>query len=423
MSERRTDRQVDQTLASWMGDVAPDRPPTRLLEGTFARTMKARQARTYPWHGVGIRFFLPGTGSGSRTGALVLVALVVAALVVGLVAGGPTLFPPPSPRPSPTPGATPAAKPTTRPTAAPLPASIVVTPEALVTVQGPIAMVNLGSTIWVMGAGELTRVDPDANAVTASVTLGSPTELYNGLAANDAGLWATNSDVALLYRVDLTSLKVSARIPAGLAPKGVLASAAGVWVADVHDGVVLRIDPATNTVAARITVGPVGNSGPNWLASGLGSLWVDIPNNSTIVRFDPVTNAIQATIQVPGNVLACGGFAIETDAAWVTGCSGARALARIDPTFNTVIATVDLHGFGSTPTVINGGLWVSVDTGDADSGMLVRVDRAANTIDRVLVTGSAFGGGGDIVVAAGSVWVVDGYNNALLRLPLTAFGP
>jgi streptogramin lyase len=67
--------------------------------------------------------------------------------------------------------------------------------------------------------------------------------------------------------------------------------------------------------------------------------------------------------------------------------------------------------------------WVSVDTGDATSGFLVRIDPATNAIDRVLVPGTTFGGGGDIVVAFGSVWVVDGYNNSVIRLPQSAFAP
>ena len=37
--------------------------------------------------------------------------------------------------------------------------------------------------------------------------------------------------------------------------------------------------------------------------------------------------------------------------------------------------------------------------------------------------GGPFGGGGDIVVADGAVWVSDGYNNRLLRLPMSAFAP
>ncbi|MBI3745198.1 MAG: YncE family protein [Chloroflexi bacterium] len=420
MSEPRTDRSVGQALTAWMDDVAPDRVPTRLLEETFARTMKTGQARRYPWHELGIGGLgRPFADRSTRTAVLVLVALLIAALALGLGVGGfgrglPAV-PSPSPTPEPIAGAL--------GTRAPLPPSVAVTPRAVIPAQGPIAIVSVDSAIWILRAGELDRIDTATNLVTGSVTLGGAADLYNDLAANDAGLWATDWDTALLYRVDPTTLKVVARIPAGLAPKGILASSAGVWVADTHDGKVLRIDPATNTVVARIVVGPTGSSGPNWLASGLGSIWVDVPNNATVVRISPASDAIQASIQIPPSVVPCGGFQFESTVVWVITCGGASGMAGIDPTTNTVVGSRNLGPFEGSPTLINGGQWFSMDTGDAKSGQLVRIDPATNTVDRALVPAESFGGGGGMVVDAGSVWVIDGYNNAVLRLPLAAFGP
>ena len=116
--------------------------------------------------------------------------------------------------------------------------------------------------------------------------IGSTSDLYNGIAANAAAVWATNWTTAKLARVDPVTLKV-VQIAAGLAPKGVLATADGVWVADTHDGSVLPVDLDTNKVGKGIMVGPAAASGPNWLASGLGSLWVGVPNNNSIVRVNP----------------------------------------------------------------------------------------------------------------------------------------
>lgn len=418
MSDHRTDSEMEQALTLWTEQVAPKSPPGRLLESTFVRTMGSRQVRVYPWNKFMLgRRGLSNSGSGAFFGIVVL-AMVVLAMAVGFVGGGfgPTVTP--SPSPSPTPAAT--TGPTVVPSP-PWPAPISVVADATIAVQGPIAMVSDGELLWVLAAGRIDRIDPTTNAVTASVTLGPTTDLYNGLAVSAAGLWATDWDAALLYRVDPASLAGAGDIPAGSAPKGVLANADGVWVADTHGGTVLRIDPATNTVVATITVGPAGASGPNWLAEGLGSIWVDIPNNSTIARIDPVANTVQATIHAPSGFTPCGGLAIANDAAWVTSCAVGALMARVDATSNTVVATVDLHGHGYNPTLVNGFLWISVDGGNAETGELVRIDPATNSIDRVLVPGTTFGGGGDIVVAAGSVWVVDGYNNAVIRLPLTAF--
>jgi streptogramin lyase len=301
-----------------------------------------------------------------------------------------------------------------------LPASVSITADRTVAVPDLLGFQMDATQLWGLMAGSIVRVDLATGKVTNTVPLGGATDLYNGFAMNADGLWATDSDNATLYRVDPTTFKVVAAIPAGFAPKGILANADGVWVADVHFGTVMRIDPATNTIASTITVGPTGSSGPNWLASGLGSIWVDIPNTQSIVRFDPLTNAIQAQITSPVGFTACGGFAIGVDAVWVSGCDASTAVGRFDPTTNLPVTVVDLPGHGG-PTLIDDAPWISVDTGDQEHGLLVRIDPATNTIDRVLVPDVPFGGGSGIVVLGEFAWVHDWSHTRLLRFPLAAF--
>jgi streptogramin lyase len=75
-----------------------------------------------------------------------------------------------------------------------------------------------------------------------------------------------------------------------------------------------------------------------------------------------------------------------------------------------------------TPTLINNAPWASIDRDGGAGDAIVRIDPTTNQIDRVLSPGVDFNGGVDMVVAAGSVWVVDAANNQVLRLPLSAFG-
>lgn len=418
MNERRADRDIQQALTAWMDDAAPKQAPTRLLEDTFVQTMKTEQARVYPWSrlGIGLR---PSVGGASNARiALVLVgALLVVALAAALTGGG---LPVPSPSAS-SPAPTVSSAAPTKSVRSTLPPSTSITAEASIPVSGSLAMASDGVSLYVLAGGRIDRIDPVSNAVSGSVSVGLSSDLYNGLAVNTVGLWTTDSTTAIMTRVDATTLLVAARIPAGSAPKGVLADAAGVWVADVHGGAVLRFDLTSNLPVGSVTVGPTGNSGPNWLASGLDSIWVGVPNNGTVARIDPTADTIQATIQMPDGFTPCGGLAVATDAVWITACAGAGTMARIDPSTNTSATTVTLPGFAFNPTIIEGAVWASIDNGNARSGMLVRINAATNLIDRVLIPGAPFGGGGDIVVAAGSVWVVDGYNNVVLRLPLAAF--
>ena len=424
MTARPGDRDIEATLETWMDGVAPDRAPGRLLEETFARTMTTSQARTYPWHHVPRQ----ATGrpwAGSKVLVLVLVALlVVVALGVGLGAGRGWFAVPITPSPSPTvspPAASPS--PSYAVFASPSePSATPVTPEAVVAVNKPIGIAFDGQALWVLtDDGNLARIDPATNEVSDTLPLDGAQYLYNGVSAGSNGVWATRWTPGLVYRVDPATRKITATTDTDYA-KGVLDTTAAVWVANTHAGTVSRIDPATNTIAATITVGPAGNSGPNWLASGLGSIWVDVPNASEVVRIDPLTNLIQARITVTGAPTPCGGLAVGADAVWISSCDASNWLTRIDPSTNTVVAILNMGGRGNAPMYVNGDPWISVDRG-VDPASIVRIDPATNQFDRVLSPGEGFRGGGDMAIAASSMWILDGANDRILRLPLSAFDP
>jgi YVTN family beta-propeller protein len=385
--------------------------------------MTSRQAGAYPWQRQARRV-RGWTLTGSKAILVLIAALVGVALGVGLGAGAGWFAATPPSTPSPTPSS---ASPSPGPSfaiisSAPWPAATLVTVEATIEVDKPIGMASDGEALWVLTeGGQLVRIDPTTNTVSDTVGLDGAPYLYNGIAADASGVWATRWSPGLVYRVDPTTRATTARIETNFA-KGVLVDGGAVWVANTHDGTVSQIDPATNKVAETITVGRAGNSGPNWLASGLGSIWVGIPNESRLVRIDPRTNTLQASIVIPPAATACGGIAVGTDTVWMPSCDGSDWLTRIDPVSNTVAAILDMGGRGFAPRIVNGALWISVDRG-TDPTNIVRVDQATNQFDRVLSPGDGFHGGGDMVAAAGSMWVADGASGRVLRLPLSAFAP
>jgi len=415
MTRERSDRDLAALLEAWMDEVAPTAIPVPVLEEAFARTMSASQVRLYPWERAVRR-----TSPSRRIAGFALAAtaaLLVAVLAFGALGGGLGM----TPSPSPTPSATPV------PPSSPSPPAIVpgpITPTASIPADQPMALASDGTSVWILTAtGLVQRIDPATNKLGAAISTGATTDAYQGISADRSGVWVTESNTATLFRVDPVAHKVVTTIPVGNTPKGVLTTGSAVWVADVRSGTVLRIDPATNKVVATVTVGPTGDSGPNWLASGLGSIWVGIPNNQTVVRIDPTTNAIQATIPIPVEASPCGSFAITPAAVWITSCGGPPKVTHIDPTTNAVVGLATLDGTAYTPAVIDGAPWVSVDTSPSLPGALNRIAAATNAVDLKLVPGPTFGGGGDMVVAAGSVWVNDGGNNRILRLPLAGFTP
>ena len=426
MTDRTRDRDIEATLETWMDQMAPDRAPGRLLEETFARTMTSPQTRRYPWHDVAGRT-IGRPWAASRALVLVIVTvLIIVALGAGFGAGGGWFAIQQPSSPSPTASLSPGSpSPSLAYAVIASPSAPFVTtvvPEAAVAVTSPIAMGSDGQGLWVLTEdGSVVKIDPATNDVAATVALDGTPYLYNGLSAGSDGVWATRWSPGLVYRLDPATEKLSATI-ATENPKGVLDAAGAVWVANTHTGTVSRIDPATNTTVATINVGPTGNSGPNWLASGLGSIWVDVPNASEVVRIDPLTNLVQARIGVTGRPTPCGGLAVGEDAVWVSSCDASDWLTRIDPVTNTVVAIIDLGGRSFGPMFINGNPWVNVDR-SVDPASILRIDPATNQPDRLLSPGGDFRGGGDMVVVGGSVWVADYANDRVLRLPLSAFEP
>lgn len=429
MTREPSDLDLDFGLGAWMNEVATASIPVAVLEEAFARTMSSRQVRVYPWQ----RLSHGRSRSRAEFALVATAALLVAVLAFGSLGGGSGIAPVPSPTPSATP--LPSASASPSPALSPSPSALVtvpILPTASVAVSQPQSLASDGAAVWVMSeTGLVQRIDPATNIAGPGIQLGATTDVYSGIAAGGNGVWASDLDSASVYRIDPATSKVVAVIPAGLAPKGIVATATAVWVADTTDGKVLQIDPATNKVVATIVVGPMGSSGlgpalegvpgrrvgPNWLASGLGSIWVDIPGAFAVVRINATTNVVEATIPIM-RAVECGGFAVTPMAVWSTSCDGPQTLTRIDPVRNVVVTTAALSGLGNDPAVINGAPWLSIAT---KPGALGRISPATNAVDLGLAPGAAFGGGGDMVVADGSVWVIDGGNDRVLRLPLAGF--
>ncbi len=424
LMDARSNRAVGPILETWMNAVAPPRAPERLLEESFARTMVARQVRVLPWDA--LRLGRRGSAAGNRIGRMALAGIALALTIV--VVGGLLLRPSqegiggPSPSvPAPSPSASPLAsgRPSPSPSVTPFPSPVVVAPTAAIPVTGGLSLATDGTSIWLLApGGKLMRIDPATNTVTASVTLTPGGNAYQSLDGDRVGLWVTDWDGTRVLRFDPVTLRATASIEISSKPKGVLVTSGAVWVANTRGGSVERIDPTTNKVVATIAVGPTGPSGPNWLARGLGSIWTGVPNTGSVVRINEATNTIEATIQIPGPASPCGGLAAGTTAIWITSCDGGNLVTQIDPATNTVVGTIDLRGRSYTIALIADRPWIS-----PTDGQIVRIDPMIHAVDRVVSPGPGFAsGGGDVVVAAGSLWINDWAANQVLRLPIAAFG-
>ncbi|HKP18242.1 MAG TPA: hypothetical protein VJT84_07170 [Gaiellaceae bacterium] len=71
-----------------------------------------------------------------------------------------------------------------------------------VSAPAPFGVAFFGGAAWVAGSGKVARLDPATNRVTGTVTLSAGSSpFFTQVASGDAGLWATDYDRGLLYRI------------------------------------------------------------------------------------------------------------------------------------------------------------------------------------------------------------------------------
>lgn len=179
-----------------------------------------------------------------------------------------------------------------------------------------------GDTAWVTNDGRVEQWAPDGKRLSASVPRPCGT-----MAIAAGSLWVANCKGGEVWRINLKTAAVEAKIATGLAnPKGetnVIAAAGSVWVPSDPQGRVARIDPATNAILATIAVAP-----ETWyLAAGFDAVWAVSSEGRLLQRIDPAANAVSGKAELgdtPGFLAAGEG------AVWVQE-QGDGTVAKVDP--------------------------------------------------------------------------------------------
>jgi len=183
------------------------------------------------------------------------------------------------------------------------------------------------------------------------------------------------------------------QMPERADPEWIAADASNVWV-HTPDHVV-RVSPATNTIAAQIATPSIQYG---YMASGAGAVWQTDFLHSSLLRIDPSTDTVVATIPLgtPPE-----GVAIADGAVWVAEHYQGEVV-RIDPVTNMVVTTIEVGPTGNDGplemTAGATGLWVNVP----NESRVVHIDPSTNS-----VVGFASESGQPIVDGT-SVWVETG---------------
>lgn len=204
--------------------------------------------------------------------------------------------------------------------------------------------------------------------------------------------WVTND--GRVEQWSPSGLKAKADVPR---PCGTMAIAAGsLWVANCKGGEVWRINLATAAVEAKIATGLANLKGETNVIAGAGSVWVPSDAAGKVARIDPATNKIVATVSVvPETWYLAYGF----DAVWAVSSEG-KLLQRIDPATNAVTGKAEL---GDTPGFLaaaEGAVWVQ-EQGD---GTVAKIDPASLKIAGRTKVGDNLKWG-DIDTGDGAVWL------------------
>jgi YVTN family beta-propeller protein len=261
----------------------------------------------------------------------------------------------------------------------------------------------------------LTRIDPDRNAVVASIKLklnnACPAEPpgCGEAAAGDGAVWVTHTTDNTVSRIDPHTNAVTATINVGPQPRQVAVSAGAVWVANGAGPSVSRIDPSTNRVVATIRVGPASAASELMsVTAGGGAVWVGVPTLKVVVRIDPATNEVVSRIRAGQ---ACGFLAAGRNAVWAAGAHCGNYVTRISPRSNRRVGQVKGNLLAPIGLALgSGSLWIA----DLDAKTIDRVNpRRSRIVARLRVGGLPVRLG----VGFGSVWVRDDSGRVLRIRP------
>jgi YVTN family beta-propeller protein len=203
----------------------------------------------------------------------------------------------------------------------------------------------------------VVRIDPATRRITASIPLGSSPA---GIVIAEGSVWVANSGANTVSRIDPVSNKVTGTIPVGKGPSGLAFDNGSIWVVNGLTSSVSEIDPGTNRVVATIEE----EEGVATIAAGDGVLLLG--TKMTSATLPPRTPALLvgegsmetiATAQVPG---ICPAFvSIDEGVGWAG--SSAGTLLRLDPTTGNVTRRADLGSPVSGLTAGDDAIWTGTD--------------------------------------------------------------
>lgn len=263
-------------------------------------------------------------------------------------------------------------------------------PSRIAVGMGQVGALSSGTTV-----GTMSEIDPRSLTVTDARAVSTVRGVLSSIAFDADQGWVVtyNGTLAVMTRT-------GSRYPITFERNGygdlsdVAVTGSSIWVASQRQRAVFKIDRTTLRLVARVRTSAV----PVAIAADGEGVWVAGFDKSSkagvVMRIDPTHETVSATIPLPG---IPGDLAAGYGGVWVT-VNSQNAVWRIDPATNSVVRTIPV---GSSPVAVavgEGSVWV-VNTKD---GTVSRIDPAT---DKAVATIPVGGSPRDVAAGGGRVWV------------------
>ena len=172
---------------------------------------------------------------------------------------------------------------------------------------------------------------------------------------------------------------------------------------------------------------PLGGH-PDWMAVTADAVWVSNSALKAVQRIDPATNRVVATIRFPAP--PCSGLVFSFGSLWVPLCGKPSSLARVDARTNQIIATLRTGPADSEGGITSSrdSIWIVTNrTGSSSSTAtgtkartkqqtLVRIERRKNTVSqRISIPQGSF----NPLFDRGVIWITGFDSNRLVAVNAT----
>jgi streptogramin lyase len=268
------------------------------------------------------------------------------------------------------------------------------------TDAAPLGLLALPNGVWVAAhhGTSIARIDPSSNAVVARVPAANgdqPARMVSG----DGWLFAVNYSGETVTVIDPVTNAVRSSFQAPYENCCFPAFGAGsLWLLGFSSSDVSRPDRLTRVDPSGRVVMSMPLPSPDGLVFGAGSVWGS--SDGKIFRLGPATNQITARISTAAVPMAFAAGSVWA-ADWTA--DGAHVV-RIDPTNDTIAATIRLPGPASALNGTDSAIWVAEGPPDSPGSHLWKIDPATNRVSGQVKLGRSSALDDVAVSDDGSVW-------------------